>query len=149
MRQALFKHTERVNEVTVHTDGGSRGNPGPAAIGVVIEYGGGKKEDGESIDTATNNVAAYSAVAFALKKVKQLIGKEKCGKTKVTVFADSELLVKQLTGVYKIEEPHLQPLWIAIWNLRLDFGEVRFKHVYREANKGADRMVNRALDGRI
>ena len=149
MKQTLFKHTERVNEVTVHTDGGSRGNPGPAAIGVVIEYGGGKKEYGESIGTATNNVAEYSAVVFALKKVKQLLGKDKCKKSKVKIFADSELLVKQLTGVYKIEESHLQPLWMAIWNLCLDFGTVEFKHVYREANKGADRMVNRALDGAV
>lgn len=132
----------------IHTDGGSRGNPGPAAIGAVIEKSGGgpKHEYGEFLGHATNNEAEYKAVIFALKKLKQLIGKEEAGEAKVEIHADSELLVRQLNGRYKITSEKVQPLFLQLWNLKLDFGEVVFKHVPREENKEADRMVNAALD---
>jgi ribonuclease HI len=134
-------------QFTIHTDGGSRGNPGPAAIGVIISGPGiGKKEYGQSIGVTTNNIAEYSAVVFALKKLKQLIGQEKAGQSIVKVYADSELLVKQLNGEYKVKEDSIQDLFIELWNLRLDFGQVLFYHVRREENKEADRMVNYALD---
>ncbi len=132
----------------IHTDGGSRGNPGPAALGVVIESSDGKlkKEYGEYIGNTTNNEAEYRAVIFALKKLKSLIGKEKSAQAHVTVHADSELLVKQMNGEYKINDKHIKDWFIDIWNLKIDYGSVIFQHVFREKNKAADRMVNIALD---
>lgn len=132
----------------IHTDGGSRGNPGPAAIGVVIEREGGgmKKEYGEFIGQATNNEAEYQAVVFALKKLKQLAGKNMSAKSAVEVHADSELLVKQINGEYKVLDEKIKPLFLEIWNLKVDFGGVSFRHIPREENHGADRMVNAALD---
>lgn len=131
----------------IHTDGGSRGNPGPAAFGVVIEGDEvGKKEYGECIGKATNNIAEYSAVVFALKKLKSLIGSDKAKDSAVQVHADSELLVKQLNGEYKIKEENIRNLFLDIWNLKLDFGEVTFRHIPREENHGADKLVNQALD---
>lgn len=131
-------------KLVVYTDGGARGNPGPAALGVVI----GSHEYGEKIGNATNNVAEYRAVIFALKKVKQLVGNKKAEEAEVEVRMDSELIVRQLNGIYKIKEPDLQPLFIEVWNLRLDFKKVDFKHVPREKNKQADKLVNEALDGK-
>lgn len=130
------------------TDGGSRGNPGPAAIGAVIADSSGKtiKSYGKAIGRKTNNEAEYEAVVFALAKVKALVGKEKAKITTLTVFLDSELVARQLGGVYKIEEERLFPLFIKIWNLRLDFARVTFEHIPREKNREADRMVNEALD---
>ena len=139
--QALFASS---NKVTVSIDGGARGNPGPAAIGV--EYDGTKKRYGEAIGKATNNVAEYIALVFALKKIKALFGKEKARELTVEVHSDSELLVRQMTGIYKIEEPSLRELFVDIWNLRLDYKSVTFTHVPREKNKEADRLVNEALD---
>ena len=131
----------------IHTDGGARGNPGPAAIGVVIEGPDiGRKEYGEYLGKATNNVAEYTAVIFALKKLKSLIGSERASQGSVLVHADSELLVRQLNGEYKIKEAGIQKLFLQVWNLRLDFGQVTFAHVPREKNSRADRMVNQALD---
>jgi len=132
----------------IHTDGGSRGNPGPAAIGVVIEKSGGgpKHEYGEFFGHATNNEAEYKAVIFALKKLKQLAGKAEVGQARVEVHTDSELLCRQLNGEYKVMDEKIQKLFLEIWNLKLDFGEMIFKHVRREENKDADRMVNAALD---
>lgn len=132
--------------ITIYTDGGSRGNPGPAAFGVVIKYSGGKKEYGEFIGRATNNQAEYRGVVFGLRKVKQLIGKEKAKEAQVEVCSDSELLVKQLNGEYKVLDEHIQQVWMEIWNLKLDFQKVDFKHIYREDNQEADQMVNVILD---
>jgi ribonuclease HI len=132
---------------TVYTDGGSRGNPGPAALGVVLQGDAiGKKEYGEYIGITTNNIAEYSAAIFALKKLKQLLGTEKAKSSVVNVFSDSELLVKQVNGEYKIKEDSMRDLFMELWNLRLDFNKVIFAHVMREQNKEADKMVNFALD---
>lgn len=147
IKQHLFSSKE-MDEVIIHTDGGSRGNPGPSALGVVIELGGAKKAYGEYLGNTTNNIAEYSAIVFALKKIKQLFGKEKANKLVVKMFMDSELAVRQLNGEYKIENESLQPLWLQIWNLKIDFKKVTFSHVPREKNKGADREVNRVLDAR-
>lgn len=132
----------------IHTDGGARGNPGPAAIGVVIEEVGGglKKEYGEYIGEATNNEAEYQAAIFALKKLKQLIGKKAAGEAKVEIHVDSELLERQLNGHYKIMGRKLRELFLELWNLKVDFGDVIFKHLLREKNKEADKLVNAALD---
>lgn len=131
-------------KIIVYTDGGSRGNPGPSAMGVVI----GSKEYSECLGEKTNNQAEYEAVIFALKKIKQLIGKKKTKESEIELRTDSELITKQLNGQYKILEADLQILFVKVWNLRLDFKRVDFKHVPREENKRADRLVNIALDGK-
>lgn len=131
----------------IHTDGGARGNPGPAGIGVVIEGAGEIKKYGEYVGEATNNEAEYQAVIFALKKLKQLIGKEKAkSEAEVEIHLDSELLASQLNGEYKIKEKGLQKLFLQVWNLKQDFKSVAFRHIPRENNKGADKLVNQALD---
>ncbi|MCH8318117.1 MAG: reverse transcriptase-like protein, partial [Bacteroidetes bacterium] len=83
---------------------------------------------------------------FALKKLKLLVGKKNTKQTEVEIRSDSELLVSQLNGKYKIKEEHIGKLFLEVWNLRVDFGEVRFTHVRREKNKDADALVNQALD---
>ncbi len=134
-------------KITIYTDGGSRGNPGPAALGVVIAQEGQIiKKYGQAIGQATNNQAEYQAVIFALKKVKLLFGKKKAKEMEIEIKVDSELLAKQLNHQYKIKEKDLQPLFIKVWNLTLDFKKVSFKHIIREKNKEADRLVNQALD---
>jgi len=136
------------NRYIIHADGGSRGNPGPAAIGIVIEAADGslKKEYGEYIGETTNNDAEYQAVIFALKKLKLLIGKKAAGEAIVEAHVDSELLERQLNGHYKIMDKNIQKHFLELWNLKVDFGEVIFKHIPRENNRGADRLVNAALD---
>lgn len=131
----------------IHTDGGARGNPGPAAIGVVIEGGSvGKKEYGEYLGEATNNEAEYKAVIFALKKLKQLLGNAEAKAGDVEVVLDSELIERQLKGEYKIKEKNLQNYFVEVWNLKSDFGSVSFRHVLRGENADADRIVNQILD---
>ena len=134
------------NKITAYTDGGARGNPGPAAIGAVIQYDGKEKEYGEAIGKATNNVAEYQAIIFALKKIKQLIGKEKSKKREVEVKADTELVIKQINREYKIKKDGLKDYFIELWNLTQDFKKVTFTHILRNKNKNADRLVNQALD---
>jgi len=135
-------------EIYIYTDGGSRGNPGPAAIGVVILDKNKKtiKEFGEYLGEQTNNFAEYSALVAALKKAKQILGKDKISQIKINVLMDSELVVKQFLGQYKIQDPGLQKLFIEVWNLKTDFGEINFNHIPREKNKRADELVNEALD---
>ena len=134
----------------IYTDGGSRGNPGKASIGVVIcnEKGQEVKKYGEYLgDNLTNNEAEYKAVIFALKKFKALFGKKLAENTDVEIRADSELVVKQLNGEYRLENPKIQQFFIEVWNLKFDFRSVKFKYIPREKNKEADRLVNEALDG--
>ncbi|OGZ61784.1 MAG: hypothetical protein A2932_01580 [Candidatus Spechtbacteria bacterium RIFCSPLOWO2_01_FULL_46_10] len=131
--------------IKIHTDGGARGNPGPAALGVVIEAPFSKSYS-KYLGKKTNNEAEYEAVIFALSKLKALIGREKTKHADVEIFMDSELAVKQLSYMYKIESPNIVPLFVKIHNLRLDFKNVRFTHVKREQNKEADKMVNLELD---
>lgn len=139
---------ENTKKLIVYTDGGSRGNPGEAALGVVVcdEKGNTIKEYGERLGVKTNNEAEYEAVIFALKKIKALFGKEKTKKMEIGVRMDSEFVMKQINGEYKIEEERMFPLFIAVWNLKMDFARVAFSHVPREKNKEADRLVNEALD---
>ena len=128
----------------IYTDGGSRGNPGPSALGVVVadEKGAVLKEYSHYLGEATNNQAEYEAVIFALQKAKQLKIKE------LELRIDSELIGKQLLGKYKIKDPDLQPLFIKAWNLRLDYNKVDIKIIPREQNKKADKLVNRELDSK-
>lgn len=134
----------------IYTDGGSRGNPGPAAIGVVILNEDNQliKKYSEYIDEATNNEAEYSAVIFALKKVKLLFGKDKTKNMEIEIRLDSELVAKQLNHQYKIREENIGNLFIKVWNLVLDFKKVSFKQIKREENQEADRLVNEVLDSR-
>lgn len=156
------------SKIVVYADGGARGNPGPAAIGVVIAaplgrpprlvrsrtrlgaspelFGRESREYGEYIGKRTNNEAEYEAVIFALKKLKQLFGKKKTKESTIEVRMDSELVARQLGGKYKILEPDLQPLFLQIWNLRFDFKKIGFVHIPREENRMADKLVNKALD---
>lgn len=137
--QSLF---QKRNKLIIFTDGGARGNPGPAAIGAVV----GGKSYGEYVGETTNNVAEYKALIFALKKAVALLGKTKAAETDIHCNMDSELIVNQMNAVYKIKDTNLQPLFIEVWNLRQDFRSVSFTHIPREENKLADKMVNEALD---
>lgn len=129
-------------ELVIHSDGGARGNPGPAGIGVVISDPSGKviKGIGEYIGETTNNQAEYRAL------IKGLTESLEMGAKKVTCFLDSELVVKQLTGIYKIKEAGLQELAMDALKLKSKFQSVQFKHVKREQNVAADKLVNQALD---
>ena len=131
----------------IHTDGGSRGNPGPAASGYVIEGPDiGRVAQGDYLGVTTNNVAEYTAVVLALTKLKSLLGAEKTKIAHVRVHADSELIVKQANGEYKVKHPELIKLFVRLHNARQDFASVTFTHIRREKNTAADRMVNEALD---
>lgn len=133
----------------IYTDGGSRGNPGQSAIGVVIcnEKEQELKKYGEYLgDNLTNNEAEYQAVIFALKKFKALFGKKLAENTEINIRSDSELLVKQINGEYKILDEKIQRLFLELWNLRLDFKKVKFKMIRHEKNKEADKLVNQTLD---
>ena len=139
---------EKLVKAIIYCDGGARNNPGPASIGIVINLRG-KKEYSEFIGRATNNQAEYRAVVFALKKVKQLIGKEKSKDLEVVIKSDSELLINQLNGRYKIEDKDLQSLFFEIWNLKPDFKKVEFIQIPREENKEADLLVNQELNNQV
>ena len=139
-----------MKKIIIYTDGASRGNPGQAAAGVVVcnekdqivnsysEYLG---------DKMTNNEAEYKAVIFALKKFKAVFGKKLASSSEIEIRSDSELIVKQLNAEYKILDSKIQPLFLEIWNLKFDFGKIKFKSIPRERNKEADRLANEALDG--
>ena len=144
----IMTTSNEVRKIIIYTDGGSRGNPGPAAIGVVIcdEKGKVLKDYSEYIGAATNNEAEYHAVIFALKKVKALYGKKTIKTTEVEVRSDSELLIQQLNGKYKVVEPKIQSLFLQVWNLKVEFKKIKFVVVPREKNKEADKLVNQALD---
>jgi ribonuclease HI len=131
-------------KIILYTDGGSRGNPGPSALGVHIETLG--TSYGEFLGDKTNNEAEYAAIVSALKKVKSLLGKQRAKQAVIEVRMDSELACRQLNHEYKIENAKLQPLFLAAWNLTLDFGQVMFVHVPREQNTLADAEANKALD---
>lgn len=134
-------------KIIIYTDGGSRGNPGPSAIGVIFTDEKGKviKEYAEKIGRATNNEAEYEAVIFALQKAKLLFGKRKTKTMEVEVRLDSEFVAKQLNGNYKILDRKIEQLFLKTWNLKIDFGKVKFLHILRSNNIEADRLVNRAL----
>ena len=119
-----------MKKIIIYTDGGSRGNPGPSAIGAIFcnEKREVFKKYSEYLgDNFTNNEAEYQAVISALKKFKALFGKKLAKNTEIELRSDSELLIKQLNGEYKILEPKIQPLFIKIWNLKQDFKKVKFK----------------------
>jgi ribonuclease HI len=137
---------EKKEKIFIYTDGGARGNPGPAGIGVVMEFPKGfKKIYNAHIGTATNNVAEYSAVIFALSKARALIKTPK--DSVVEIRSDSELLVKQMKGEYRVKNEGLRPLYEKAKSLTEEYGKVYFVHIPRGKNKESDDLVNRALDG--
>ncbi len=141
-----------MKKIIIYTDGGSRGNPGKAGIGVVFcnEKEQIIKKFGEYLgDNLTNNDAEYQAIIFALKKFKSVFGKAIAEISEVEIRADSELVVKQLNGDYRLTDPKIQQFFIEIWNLKFDFESVKFKHIPREKNKEADALVNAALDAQV
>ena len=129
-----------VNKITIYTDGGARGNPGPAGIGVVLESDGQKHLFKKYIGETTNNQAEYQAVILGLEKAKEI------GAEEIDVFLDSELVQQQLTGQYKVKNKELAPLFVKVWNLCQSFKKVKYIHIYRADNKLADKLVNQAID---
>jgi ribonuclease HI len=128
-------------DATIHIDGAARGNPGPAAYAVVVARPGQPVvEEAGTLGTATNNVAEYTALVNALHLAAEL------GLKKLDIFSDSELLVKQMAGEYRVKHPDLQPLYQEASGLRKGFDAVRITHVRREQNKRADALCNEALD---
>lgn len=129
------------NKLQIFTDGGARGNPGPAGIGVVIWSGNELVGQYKAyIGEATNNQAEYKAVILALLEAKKLDAEE------LEFFLDSELVVKQINREYKVKDKDLAPLFVQVWNLSLGFKKATFAHVPREKNKEADKLVNEAID---
>ncbi len=130
-------------KLIIQTDGGARGNPGPAGIGVVISDEDGKvlEEHAEYLGKTTNNQAEYKAVILGLQRAVAL------GATSVEVRADSELMVRQATGEYKVKNPDLAQRFLELKNLETRLGgRVSYRHVRREQNKHADKLSNIAMD---
>jgi ribonuclease HI len=126
----------------VHVDGGARGNPGPAAAAVVLST-----PDGETIDeraqllgTATNNVAEYRALLLGLARAREL------GASEIEVIGDSELIAKQVQGLYKVKHPAMRPLYLEAMQALRDFNKWSIRTVPRAQNADADALVNAALD---
>lgn len=132
-----------MSRITVNVDGGARGNPGPAAIGVVVRDGGGEvlEEVGERIGEATNNVAEYRAL---LKGIERGAAH---GATELELVGDSELVVRQVEGRYKVKNAGMKELHEQVKRALGDFDSWSIRHVRRGENADADRLVNEALDG--
>jgi formyltetrahydrofolate-dependent phosphoribosylglycinamide formyltransferase len=130
------------DKIIAYIDGGSRGNPGPAAAAYVLSDASGRQLQAKAffIGETTNNVAEYTAICRALEAAKSL------GKKQITIYSDSELLVKQINGQYKIKSDNIKPLFKEAVELLNKFESREVKHITREKNKQADKLVNRALD---
>lgn len=131
-----------LKRVTMYSDGGARGNPGPAGIGAVImdERNRIVAQVSEYIGVTTNNIAEYHAVYAGMKKAHELGAKD------LVCKLDSDLVANQLNQKYRVKNVDLGPWFVKIWNLRQDFKKVTFEYVPREQNKMADSLVNQAID---
>ena len=131
-----------MTKLAVHVDGGARGNPGPAAVGVVIADPSGEvvHAAGETIGVATNNVAEYRALLRGIELAREH------GATALEIYGDSELVVKQVRGEYKVKDAGLKPLHAEARAALAEVGEWSFDHVRRDDNAHADDLVNQALD---
>src|SRR5579859_6309404 len=128
-------------ELTIFTDGGSRGNPGPAAYAYVIQRPGEPDiEERCYLGRTTNNIAEYTGLVKALEHARRL------GAARITVFSDSELMVKQMNGDYRVKNEGLLPLYQQAAQLRKGFTFAAVRHIRREFNKQADRLCNEAMD---
>jgi len=134
--------TKAAKHVSIYTDGGARGNPGPAGIGAVIlgDDGARLKEISKSIGHATNNVAEYTAVIYGLQEALFLKAEE------VDLYIDSELVAEQLRGGYKVKNETLRPLFEQVLHLIQGFKRFSVNHVPREKNTDADKLVNKAIN---
>jgi ribonuclease HI len=143
--QVVAKVVERPPRVRLYTDGAARGNPGPAGAGAVIVNPAGHimAKVGKFLGESTNNVAEYTGLILGLKRAKAMGIKE------LDVFADSELMVKQLSGDYAVKADHLKPLHDEAKSLLKAFPDVHVAHIPREENSAADEMSNRAIDERL
>ena len=130
-----------MKKLILYSDGASKGNPGDAGIGISISTPDGEvlREIGEYIGTATNNYAEYAALIRGLKEAVEL------GATSIELRTDSELLARQLAGVYKVKSPNLQPLHQEAVSLLRCFASVSISHVFRELNKRADELANEGI----
>jgi ribonuclease HI len=128
--------------LVVNVDGGARGNPGPAAIAAVATTPEGElvEEQGEAIGRATNNVAEYRALLLGIERARAL------GASDVELIGDSELIVKQVKGEYRVKDPGLKPLHAKVRGALAGFDRWSIRHVRREQNAAADRLVNETLD---
>jgi ribonuclease HI len=131
--------------VRLYSDGAARGNPGPAGAGAVLVEPSGQVLDrlGKFLGTQTNNYAEYMGLLLGLKRAQEL------GVREVEVFADSELMIRQLGGRYQVKSASLRPLYLEALKLLNDFERVKLVHVPREMNRAADEMSNRAIDERM
>ncbi len=131
---------DRAGPLTIYIDGSVQGNPGPGAIGVVILNGNGQVMEawGEAIGDVTNNQAEYRALLAALEKARRL------GAAEVTIRSDSQLLVRQFSGEYRVKDEKLRPLHERARDLAGRFASFRLEHIPREENRAADRLANRA-----
>jgi len=129
-------------KIEIYVDGGSRGNPGPSGIGVVILDAGGKKlkELSKYIVEATNNIAEYNALLYGLEEALILRADD------IIINTDSELVAKQLTGDYRVKDPNLRPLFDRAINMLKSFNNFEVRHIKREMNKEADKLVNKAIN---
>ena len=129
-------------KLVVNVDGGARGNPGPAAVAAVASTPDGEivGERGKRIGDATNNVAEYRAVVLGAELAREL------GATELELIGDSELIVRQIRGEYKVKQEHLRPLHASALKALMQFDRWSIRHVKREQNAEADRLVNEALD---
>ena len=130
-------------KLVVNVDGGARGNPGPAAIGAVVRDADGAvlEERGERIGAATNNVAEYRALLLGIERAREL------GAGELELVGDSELIVRQVKGEYKVKDAALRELHGEVKRALRPFGSWSIRHVRRAENADADRLVNQALDG--
>ena len=138
-----------MKKITIYTDGGSRGNPGPAGAGVVFcneENKIFKKYSYYLGDNITNNEAEYLAVIFALKNFKKFFGTKIAKVSTIYLKSDSQLLIKQMKGEYKVKKKEIQKLFLEVWNLKTEFQAVKFRFIKREKNREADALVNEVLD---
>jgi ribonuclease HI len=132
-------------KITIETDGASRGNPGLAGAGIIIKDSQGRRIEtiGKFLGVTTNNQAEYRALIEGLRAAKRHNPDE------ITVQMDSELVVKQMTGKYRVRHPEMLPLYLEATELVSEFSKVEFVHVMREKNPGADEVANMAIDSRM
>lgn len=133
---------------TIHADGGSRGNPGPAGAGAMIRdhLGNSVASVSKFLGTRTNNFAEYEAVILAFEALSKIVPAGKRGKTEVVVKMDSELVVKQMNKIYKIKHTVMKEQYARLAQVASAFGKISFVHVYREENSDADALANEAMD---
>ncbi|MHB1769574.1 MAG: ribonuclease HI family protein [Minisyncoccota bacterium] len=133
---------------TIHADGGARGNPGPAGAGAMIrdEFGNSVASVSQFLGTRTNNFAEYEAVILALETLMKIIGTKNASDAIIEVKMDSELVVKQMKGIYKVKHPTMKAQYARLMRAAAAFKNVSFAHVPRAQNSDADALANEAMD---